>query len=316
MANCAICKELFADDRSLHAHLKAHKLRMVEYYQTYYPRYDLHTKEIILFKNKEQYFAEDFNNRLNLKAWLKSVSVEEARDYLKQSLLTRKEKKNLKFSPTQIELRSLIAAPIQYYQKVFGDYHEMCSSIGFENRFNIYPQGEIIQGKKYSSKDHSIFVDTREQTPLRFNSYPIEIRTLNYGDYSFSDSKASCDCFIERKSLNDFLGTLSGGFERFKNEIERANSDGAYLVVVVERSFNDCRAFNHLSEIKRKLGKIKITPDYIFHNVRDLLQTYKNLQFLFVDGRGESVRVIEKIFTSGCVYRQLDLQLAYDLKVL
>jgi hypothetical protein len=314
MVNCKICNSPFENDRSFHAHLKSHKIRMVEYYQTYYPRRDLFTKEIILFKNKEQYFSEDFNNRLNLKSWLKTVSEDESKEYLKQSLIKRKEKKDLKYALTQVELRSLISAPAQYYQKVFGDYYKLCESLGFENRFNIFPT-QIITDNKYDHKNYSIFVDTREQTPLRFN-FPIEIKTLNYGDYSFSDSGASCDCYIERKSLNDFLGTLSGGFKRFKNEIERANSHNAYLVVVVERNFNDCRSFNHLAEIKRKMGKIKITPDYIFHNVRALLQLYKNLQFLFVDGREESVRVIEKIFTSGCVYRQIDLQLAYDLEVL
>lgn len=314
MVNCKICNDSFETDRSLHAHLKVHKMRMVEYYQTHFPRYDPHTKEIILFKSKEQYFSEDFNNRINLKAWLKSVTPEEAKEYLEKSLLKRKEKKNLKYAPTQVELRSLIAAPVQHYHKVFGNYYQLCESLGFENRFNTFPE-KVVSGSQYSRDKYSIFVDTREQTPLKFN-YPIEIKTLNYGDYTFSDAQATCNCFIERKSLNDFLGTLSGGFDRFKNEIERAATHGAYLVVVVERSLTDCRSFNHLSEIKRKLGKMKITPDYIFHNVRALLQIYKNLQFLFVDDRNESARVIEKIFTSGCVYKQIDLQLAYDLKFL
>ena len=38
--------------------------------------------------------------------------------------------------------------------------------------------------------------------------------------------------------------------------------------------------------------------------------------FYFVKGRKESVRVIEKIFFSDCIYKKIDLQLAYDKKIL
>jgi len=315
MVKCKVCEVEFENDRSLHAHLKAHKMRMVEYYQTHYPRYDLLTGGIILFKNKDQYFTDDFNDRINLRKWLASKSENEIKEYLKKFFLFRKEKKGWKFSPTQVELRTVMSPPVQYYHKIFDGYAAFCDSVGLENRFDSFPTSYIPDEKIDGRKDRSIFVDTREQTPLRFN-YPIEIKTLSYGDYSFSDINASCGCHVERKSLNDFLGTLSGGFDRFKNEIERADAQGSYLVVVVERKLDDCKAFNHLSEIKRKIGKMKATPEYIFHNVRELLQTYKNLQFLFVESREESVRVIEKIFTSKCVFKKIDLQLAYDLKFL
>jgi hypothetical protein len=42
-------------------------------------------------------------------------------------------------------------------------------------------------------------------------------------------------------------------------------------------------------------------------------QEFPTIQFLFVDGKRESARVIEKIFTSGCIYKKIDLQLAYDM---
>lgn len=59
-----------------------------------------------------------------------------------------------------------------------------------------------------------------------------------------------------------------------------------------------------------------MTPEFIFHQVRDMIQKYDHIQFLFVKGRKESVRVIEKIFFSGCIYKKIDLQLAYDNKKL
>ena len=315
MVNCKICAQEFESDRSLHAHLKFHQMRMVEYYQSQYPRYDLFTKNLILFKNKEQYFSDDFNSRENLKLWLNSRSREETADYLTNLFKARKEKKKWKYSPTQVELRTVLFPPVQFFHKVFGDYFIFCESLGLENRFNIFPNSPILSEPVCNKKDFSIFVDTREQIPLRF-SYPIEIKTLNFGDYAFSDSSLSCDCYIERKSLNDFIGTLSGGLTRFRNEIERAIAHNSYLIVVVERSINDCRSFNSLKDVRRNIHKMKVTPEYVFRNVRDLLQAYKNLQFLFVENREESIRVIEKIFTSKCIHERVDLQLAYDLRLL
>ena len=72
-------------------------------------------------------------------------------------------------------------------------------------------------------------------------------------------------------------------------------------------------AFDKLPYVSKK---IQATPEYIFRNVRDIYQDYNNIQFLFVDGRQEAVRVMKKIFFSGCVYKKYDLQLAYDLKFL
>ena len=53
MVNCKVCEKEFENDRQLHGHLKAHGLRMVEYYQKHSPRYDKHDGKIIKFKNKE-----------------------------------------------------------------------------------------------------------------------------------------------------------------------------------------------------------------------------------------------------------------------
>ena len=62
--------------------------------------------------------------------------------------------------------------------------------------------------------------------------------------------------------------------------------------------------------------KIKATPEFIFHRVRMITQKYPNVQFLFVNGRKEATRVVERIFTSGCAHEKHDLQLAYDMRKL
>ena len=232
--------------------------------------------------------------------------------YKRQELLAkRKEKKNLTYSPTQVELRSILSPPVHYYNELFGSYYELCDSLGYENRF--HNPRKISYGSIYDDPSYKIYVDTREKKPLKFKHFESEIKTLKFGDYALSSKEDTCNCYIERKAIGDFIGTLSGGYDRFTREIERAAEAEAQLIVLVEESFSNCLGFNYLPHVYKKT---KVTPDYIFHNVRKLIQTYPHIQFLFVKNRTEASETIEKIFTCGCAYRSIDLQLAYDTKIL
>lgn len=310
MVKCAECGQEFETDKQLHAHLKKHSLRVVEYYQKHFPRYDLYDKKIIKFKNKDQYFRDDFNTITNLKKWLKDKPLQESKTYCQNILTKRKHNKGIEYAPTQVELRTVLSPPIQYYNEIFFDYYGLCEKIGFKNKYQN--PTEIIDGSEYNKEEYKILIDTREQKPLKFERETIS-QKLDYGDYAFSHPKHSCDCHIERKSLSDFISTISGGYERFIKEIERAKENDAYLVVLVEESLTNALSFQYLPHISKK---IRATPEFIFHRVRDLIQQYPNVQFLFVNGRKESSRIVELIFTCGCAYKKIDLQLAYDTKVL
>jgi len=279
---------------------------MVEYYQTYEPRYDLLTGELINFKNKDYYFSNDFNNKISMKKWLKLQDLAVQKDYLKKLLSQRKEKHNLTYAPTEVELRSITSPPIPYYHSLFSDYYSLCSEMGFKNKYE-YPKEEL----KYKIKDgFSIYIDTREQMPLIID-YPTEVKGLKFGDYAINDPENKC--YIERKSISDFIGTMSGGYERFCREIERSIAAEANLIVLVERPLQECLSFQYLNYVSKK---IKVTPEFIFFNVRELIQKYSNVQFLFVDGREECVRIMKKVFFSNGEYKKYDLQLMYDLKLL
>jgi len=305
---CKIDGKEFKDEKSLHFALKGYGLNKVKYYQKYFERRDLLTNELINFKTKEQYLNSDFNDKNNMKKWLKQQPIDTAKEYCKNLLIKRKELKNLKYSPTQIELRTIMSPSIIFYNKIFGNYYSLCSSIDLKNKFKINEEIKNNFKNKLSQKD-TIYVDTREQSWLKFNT-PFEIKTLSFGDYSCSNN--NCNCYIERKSLSDFISTLSiKNFDRFKNEIEKAKNNNSYIIVMIEEKLSNALSFQYLPHISKK---IKATPEYIFHNVRDLLQQYDNLQFLFVDGRSEMTRVIESIFASNCSYKDFDLQLAYDTK--
>lgn len=84
-----------------------------------------------------------------------------------------------------------------------------------------------------------VVIDTREQTPWHFDSCfaVTSIGTLRVGDYAL---KADLGFAVERKSLDDFLGTISSGWERFKREIIRANAAGYTLPIIVEGRLQDC----------------------------------------------------------------------------
>lgn len=78
----------------------------------------------------------------------------------------------------------------------------------------------------------TVIIDTREQAPWGLAPFgcEVKIRKLNAGDYALEGDD---DNFaIERKSLNDFLGTVSTGWERFQREVGRMASMVARPIVV------------------------------------------------------------------------------------
>lgn len=84
-----------------------------------------------------------------------------------------------------------------------------------------------------------IVIDTREQTPWHIEECyaTVTIGTLRIGDYAL---RGDVGFAVERKSLDDFLGTISSGWERFKREIERASKAGFTLPIIVEGRIEDC----------------------------------------------------------------------------
>ena len=227
-------------------------------------------------------------------------------------MLKRKDEKGLVYSPSEVELRTLPMPPIPFYQELFGDYYKLCEDIGYKNKFKKTPVRKNY--KETFSKDHLIYIDSREQNPLDINDFPTEVKGLKFGDYCLNDKEKTRNTYIERKSVPDLIGTLSSGLERFKNEINRAAEEKAYMVVLVERKLSDCLAFNRLKHVYKK--NTRVTPDFIFHNVRDLIQEFPHIQFLFVNGRDECVRIVKKLLLSDALKEKYDLQLAYDLKLL
>jgi len=304
MPTCLIDQTEHATLEDLHKYLQFKlKVKQADYYTKYQPRKDWLTKEPIPFKNREQYLAAEFLNRDNLNKWI-AANPAEGREWVVRWLAKRRDEKHLAFPPTQVEMASLIAPTIHSYER----YNVLCVEIGYEIRF------DGVLDIKSLPPTASIIVDSREQKPLTL-SVPTIRDKVNCGDYSL-DPDHDLGVYIERKSLNDFVGTLSdrktrgedSNLDRFTRELERAQECGAYLIVLVEDTLERTLDFDSLPEF----SKLKISPDHIFKNLRDLLHRFVNLQALFVNGRGEAARAVVKLLAAGSSVKKTDLQFSYE----
>ncbi len=126
----------------------------------------------------------------------------------------------------------------------------------------------------------NVIIDTREQRPWAFppDLVKAEVRTLRTGDYAL----AGDDRFaIERKSLDDFLGTIGSGWERFLREIGRMEGSGfGAKVVIVEGNFEQvCFAECNGSLVHPDHHHPRITPQFICKRIADL--ALMNVQVIF-----------------------------------
>lgn len=120
----------------------------------------------------------------------------------------------------------------------------------------------------------NIIIDTREQTPFHFEPHLVNVRraTLKIGDYAIDGDDGFA---VERKSFDDFLGTISSGWERFAKEVARARAKGFVLPIVVEGWLDDCLYYDSGTEIEPPISRLNhpnLTPGFILARVGELWQ--------------------------------------------
>lgn len=278
-------------------------MKLKNYFENYYPRLNLLTSRPIQFKSIEQYFTTDFDTKQEFIEWSKYKTKQDISNYLINYLINRKQYKSTSSMPGQFESRSICFPAISYILKNWkiGFLREIADKSGLPIKYDYNVSLE------YDNSENTILVDTREQTPL-FNSHKNrEITKLDEGDYQLKRQIQKIS--IDRKSLNDCIGTISQGYDRFKREIERAKDKGIYLVMVVETSFNNLSTFNS----EPRYRKMKISSDFIFHRIRELLGEYDNFQVVCVHGREKTEETIEKILKLKTPIHTIDLQAKIDL---
>lgn len=114
-----------------------------------------------------------------------------------------------------------------------------------------------------------IAIDTREQRPWHFPPDVATVRreTLHTGDYALYSDEGFA---IERKSLDDFIGTLSSGWDRFIREIKRMESWPAKVIIVEGRFlemvyWEDCDII-----VAPKHSHFKCSPAFVMKRIAEL----------------------------------------------
>jgi len=316
MIKCEFDDTMHENREDLHAYLRHLRIKQADYYQQFHPRFDILTKEPIPFKNVEQYFSQEFKDKNSLKKWIK-LNPEKGKEWAINWLCNRKKDKGLIYAPTQVELRSLFCPSMPYYDSI-GGYYAITASLGFTPRFtNETPSFIPLPAAA------KIIEDTREQKALDLSVATVS-KKVDEGDYALS-APYDKGVYVERKSLMDFIGTMSGrkikrkksqdsSLERFDRELARAAAKNHYIVMLVESDINTSLGFDHLPHIKRRTN---ISSAYVFKNLRDLLVKYPlSFQAVFADGRVDAAQKLVRIFEMGEQVRKIDLQNAVERRLL
>lgn len=274
--NCNVCLHENSSFEELFLHVKNnHKLTSKTYCEKYFNKKDLLTRESLQFKSWEQYLTCDFIDKRNYKKWIDGLkNKDDRRSYLQEKLIQYSNLKNTKIAPSFNEMATIkCLLPIDYIEESCGcNFNQFVSGCGLISRYN-YLYNRKIKIKNITD----LIIDTREQLPFKFEGVNAKNEKLEYGDYAISKSTKIA---IERKNSNDFISTLSGGYDRFLREMHRAKSDDAYIVVVVESLLND------LIYKKQRFGKS--SGEFIAHKMRQIMRTCDNVQFLFCNNREDA----------------------------
>jgi len=205
-------------------------------------------------------------------------------------------------------LRSLPDLPRRkVFDDLCGGYAKLCSELGLINKY----EEKFVPFIENRADDRVIIVDSREKRQLSFpKAIKTKIEGLPFGDYAVA---GSLDCVVERKSVNDLIGTISRNEERFRAELVRAKEQSAAVFVVVEENFEKCLHFEKLPYIRRFT---KATPSFVWHRIRQIIQDFANVQFVFVAGRIEASRAVLRLLLNGKTLGRYDLQFLYDRSIL
>ena len=123
-----------------------------------------------------------------------------------------------------------------------------------------------------------IVIDSREQRPWGFPPHiPVEIATLKTGDYAIKGDENNFA--IERKSGDDFLGTISSGWPRFCKEIKRMENFPAKIIIVEADFETFCYRTGQGIVLPPNHEHIKVTPQFVMKRIAEL--TMKQICVLF-----------------------------------
>lgn len=305
---CHLCQKQFNSLSGLHGHVnKTHKTSQADYYHEFAPRYDLHTGDLISYKDYKHYHESDFNDRESFSDWLADHYKEEStKEYVLAKIKERMTRKMITQLPSHFSLKSLFLPSCHGFERMYGGMDKFVAAMrvaGVELSYQ-YAQTPILR-----EGPMKIFCDTREQKMLSFGC-EAEIMKLSVGDY-VPGGEFYSDVYVDRKSLPDLAGTMSAGRERVEREIQRAKDLNFYLVFVIEDLYSNILHYSANTSFCRKLNGA-----HILHEIRTLTSTYDNIQFVACGSRARASTVIENIFRLKEQAKVLDLEYLKDRQLI
>ncbi len=149
-----------------------------------------------------------------------------------------------------------------------------------------------------------IVIDTREQRPWSFPATQVEVRGLKTGDYALLGDEENFA--IERKSAEDFAGTISSGWHRFCKELQRMERFAA-KVIVVETDFETfCFRTCNGRIIPPDHEHCRVSPQFVMKRIAQL--TLRNVSVIFAGNAELGSAIALRIF------HERDAQIAEKLK--
>lgn len=131
-----------------------------------------------------------------------------------------------------------------------------------------------------------VVIDTREQRPFTL-TLPEDGETtrqkLDSGDYSLEGLESIFS--IERKSLDDWIGTILNSKGRFRRELQKLQTM-CFAAVVIEGNVSDVLSGNYTSKVK---------PEALLGMGCQLMLQYSPIHFIFASDRPHAARLVSEL---------------------
>jgi len=144
----------------------------------------------------------------------------------------------------------------------------------------------------------TVIIDSREQRSWFFEGItkevkgvthkievPTMVRGLKTGDYSI-DGYEDKIC-VERKSVQDLIGTITRGRDRFQNELERMQAMD-FSAVIVEGTWE--------KTLKQCFSTTRMNPVSLDSSMTAFMMRFPRTHWMFRPGRFAAMKTAYKIF--------------------
>jgi ERCC4-type nuclease len=139
-----------------------------------------------------------------------------------------------------------------------------------------------------------IIIDTREQLPLCFEGHEVVRKKLDEGDYN--EITLIPYIVIERKTLQDFYGSIIQGHRRFKDEIVRSRLQSKTFYVFLEGTLKE------FYSLKWSARRLRMRIAVLIKIVTSMQEKYQLIVVECSSREEMATRIIQTIETNKKLY--------------